>query len=79
MVMLTLTRHNMDQVLELAESLNGRAELFTFNRLASVGQGAYLSAVPPELFPAFLPADTGAVRAPAEGARSGRSAVDVLQ
>lgn len=54
MVMLTLTRHNMNDVLELAESLNGRAELFTFNRLASVGQGAQLPAVPPELFPDFL-------------------------
>jgi selenobiotic family peptide radical SAM maturase len=54
MVMLTLTRHNMDDVLELAESLNGRAELFTFNRLASVGQGAQLPAVTPELFPDFL-------------------------
>lgn len=56
MVMLTLTRQNMDQVLELAESLTGHAELFTFNRLASVGQGAQLSAVPPELFPGFLSA-----------------------
>lgn len=54
MVMLTLTRHNMSQVLELAESLNGQAEVFTFNRLASVGQGARLAAFPPELFPGFL-------------------------
>jgi selenobiotic family peptide radical SAM maturase len=54
MVMLTLTRDNMDQVLELADQLRGRAELFTFNRLAAVGQGAFLSPVPPEDFPAFL-------------------------
>lgn len=56
MVMLTLTRHNMDQVLELAQSLKRHAELFTFNRLASVGQGAQLSAAPPESFPGFLSA-----------------------
>ncbi len=54
MVMLTLTRDNMDQVLALAESLNGHAELFTFNRLASMGQGAQLSAADPDLFPGFL-------------------------
>ncbi len=56
MVMLTLTRHNRDQVLDLADSLEGRTELFTFNRLASVGQGAGLEAFPPALFPGFLSA-----------------------
>lgn len=60
-VMLTLTRHNMDQVVELAASLEGRAELFTFNRLASVGQGSQLTALPPELFPGFLSAYMDAV------------------
>ncbi|MGM0403856.1 MAG: thio(seleno)oxazole modification radical SAM maturase SbtM, partial [Thermodesulfobacteriota bacterium] len=54
MVMLTLTRDNMDQVLELAGFLNGHAELFTFNRLASMGQGTQLSAADPDLFPGFL-------------------------
>ena len=54
MVMLTLTRDNLDQVLELAERLRGMTELFTFNRLATVGRGAELSAVPPEEFPDFL-------------------------
>ncbi|ABW66700.1 thio(seleno)oxazole modification radical SAM maturase SbtM [Desulfosudis oleivorans] len=39
MVMLTLTRDNMDQVIPLAEMLEGRADLFTFNRLAQVGRG----------------------------------------
>ncbi|MGA8180935.1 MAG: thio(seleno)oxazole modification radical SAM maturase SbtM [Desulfobacterales bacterium] len=54
MVMLTLTRDNMDQVLELADRLNGLAELFTFNRLAAAGRGAELSAVPFDRFPNFL-------------------------
>ena len=54
MVMLTLTGDNMEQVLELADQLSGRAELFTFNRLAAVGHGALLSPVSPEAFPAFL-------------------------
>jgi selenobiotic family peptide radical SAM maturase len=54
MVMLTLTRDNMDQVIELADQLRGLTDLFTFNRLATVGRGAELSAAPPEKFPEFL-------------------------
>ncbi|MBU0664729.1 MAG: selenobiotic family peptide radical SAM maturase [Proteobacteria bacterium] len=54
MVMLTLTRANMDEVLELAELLRGRVDLFTFNRLAMVGEGADLASVAPEVFPGFL-------------------------
>ena len=54
MVMLTLTRINMDEVLELAEKLRGKVDLFTFNRLAMVGEGAALASVAPEAFPAFL-------------------------
>jgi selenobiotic family peptide radical SAM maturase len=54
MVMLTLTRNNRDQVLELAELLRERVDLFTFNRLAMVGEGAALASVAPEDFPAFL-------------------------
>ena len=54
MVMLTLTRDNMDQVLKLADQLNGLTDLFTFNRLAAVGRGAELSAVPVDRFPDFL-------------------------
>ena len=42
MVMLTLTRENMDQVLPLAEQLRNRADQFTFNRLSLVGEGANL-------------------------------------
>jgi selenobiotic family peptide radical SAM maturase len=42
MVMLTLTHDNLSQVLPLAETLRGRADLFTFNRLSLVGEGAAL-------------------------------------
>jgi selenobiotic family peptide radical SAM maturase len=42
MVMLTLTRDNMDQVLPLAERLCGFADRFHFNRLSMVGEGANL-------------------------------------
>jgi selenobiotic family peptide radical SAM maturase len=54
MVMLTLTRANMDQVLPLADILRDRVDLFTFNRLSLVGEGANLVSVDPEKFPAFL-------------------------
>ncbi|MDP3695609.1 MAG: thio(seleno)oxazole modification radical SAM maturase SbtM, partial [Desulfocapsaceae bacterium] len=54
MVMLTLTRANMSEVLELAELLRGRVDLFTFNRLSMVGEGAALASVAPEEFPGFL-------------------------
>ena len=54
MVMLTLTKANMDQVLPLAEILSNRSDLFTFNRLSLTGEGANLVTVDPENFPAFL-------------------------
>jgi len=54
MVMLTLTRENMDQVLELAEILRDRADLFTFNRLSLVGEGANLVMADPLGYPDFL-------------------------
>ena len=54
MVMLTLTRANMAQVLPLAEELRERVDLFTFNRLAMVGEGASLASAPPEIFQGFL-------------------------
>lgn len=44
----------MDQVIELSDRLNGLTELFTFNRIATVGQGAALVPVPPSKFPDFL-------------------------
>lgn len=56
MVMLTLTRANMNQVLELAELLRHRVDLFTFNRLAMVGGGTELAPVTPEQFRDFLAA-----------------------
>ncbi len=54
MVMLTLTRANQSQVLDLAELLRGRVDLFTFNRLAMVGEGAALASVQPESYEQFL-------------------------
>lgn len=54
MVMLTLTRDNLDQVLPLATLLTGRADFFTFNRLSTVGEGAALSMAEPEAFAHFL-------------------------
>lgn len=42
MVMLTLTQDNMNQVLPLAELLRNRVDLFTYNRLSMVGEGANL-------------------------------------
>jgi selenobiotic family peptide radical SAM maturase len=54
MVMLTLTRDNMDQVLGLAEILRHKTDLFTFNRLSLVGEGANLAAVDKDKYPGFL-------------------------
>jgi selenobiotic family peptide radical SAM maturase len=54
MVMLTLTRDNMEQVLPLAEILRGRTDLFTFNRLSLVGEGANLVTVDADKYPGFL-------------------------
>lgn len=54
MVMLTLTQANQDQVFNLAELLRDRVDLFTFNRLAMVGEGAGLASILPEDFPRFL-------------------------
>ena len=54
MVMLTLTRDNLDQVLPLADQLKGRADHFTFNRLSAVGEGAKLLMPDKDTFEAFL-------------------------
>jgi selenobiotic family peptide radical SAM maturase len=56
MVMLTLTRDNLSQVLPLAEMLRGRADLFTFNRLSLVGEGAALQLPSKSAYVAFLKA-----------------------
>ena len=54
MVMLTLTRENMGQVLELAEMLRGKVDLFTFNRLSQTGEGAALETAVKDEYQAFL-------------------------
>ncbi len=54
MVMLTLTRDNLDQVLPLADILEGRADHFSFNRLSAVGEGAGLALPSRGDFAAFL-------------------------
>jgi len=63
MIMLTLTRDNMDQVLPLAEILRDKTDLFTFNRLSAVGEGANLAGVAVEKYPEFLRAYDKAVAA----------------
>ena len=53
-IMLTLTRDNIDQVIELGTFLQGRTDLFTFNRLSLVGEGANLVMPDPSRFREFL-------------------------
>jgi selenobiotic family peptide radical SAM maturase len=53
-VMLTLTRANIDQVLPLAEFLGTKIDLFSFNRLAMVGEGAALASVEVDQYRDFL-------------------------
>jgi selenobiotic family peptide radical SAM maturase len=54
MVMLTLTRDNMSQVLPLADFLGGKADLFTFNRLSLTGEGTRLRLPTRDRYAAFL-------------------------
>lgn len=54
MVMLTLTRRNMDQVIPLAEVLEGVTGGLAFNRLALFGEGAALELPTPEEYRRFL-------------------------
>jgi selenobiotic family peptide radical SAM maturase len=54
MVMLTLTRDNLNQVIPLAAELRGKADEFTYNRLAMVGEGAALLSVKPEDYATFV-------------------------
>jgi selenobiotic family peptide radical SAM maturase len=56
MVMLTLTRDNLGQVLPLAELLRDKVDAFFFNRLAQVGEGANLRGPGREEYAAFLEA-----------------------
>ncbi len=53
-VMLTLTKDNMGQIIELADFLKDKAEYFTFNRLSPVGQGAQLQLPDKEDFYQFI-------------------------
>lgn len=53
-VMLTLTKANMAEVLPLGQVLAGKADCFTFNRLAQVGEGAALAIPGPEEYARFL-------------------------
>ena len=53
-VMLTLSRDNLAQVLPLAERLRGHAGHFTFSRLSQVGEGAALAMPSREAYAAFL-------------------------
>jgi selenobiotic family peptide radical SAM maturase len=54
MVMLTLTRDNMDQVIPLAEMLRDVVDDFHFNRLSMVGEGANLMLPERDKYRAFL-------------------------
>ena len=54
MVMLTLTRDNMDQVLPLGRFLMDRANSFAFNRLSQVGEGSSLKLPEPDPYRRFL-------------------------
>lgn len=54
MVMLTLTRDNMNEVLPLADFLRDKVDIFNFNRLSPFGEGAALQTVPKEIYPGFL-------------------------
>lgn len=54
MVMLTLTRENIDQVLPLVELLRGKTDNFHFNRLSLVGEGAKLRMPDARQYRSFL-------------------------
>jgi len=54
MVMLTLTRENMSEVLPLGELLRGKTDLFTFNRLSQTGEGAALATAAKDEYKEFL-------------------------
>lgn len=54
MVMLTLTRRNMEDVIPLGRELEGLTDGLAFNRLALVGEGARLQLPTPEEYARFL-------------------------
>ena len=53
-VMLTLTNNNLEQVIPLAEVLQDKADLFTFNRLSKAGEGEKLDLPDREAYVRFL-------------------------
>ncbi len=53
-VMLTLTEKNMAEVLPLAEFLRDKVDLFTYNRLSMVGEGAALQTALGRKYQAFI-------------------------
>ncbi len=53
-VMLTLTEKNLTEVLPLAEFLRDKADLFTYNRLSMVGEGASLQSALGGEYQAFI-------------------------
>ncbi|MBA3009400.1 MAG: selenobiotic family peptide radical SAM maturase [Proteobacteria bacterium] len=53
-IMLTLTRDNLDQVIPLGHFLQSRTDLFTFNRLSPMGEGANLIMADPDRYKTFL-------------------------
>jgi len=53
-VMLTLTQNNMSEVLPLAEFLRDKTDLFTYNRLSMVGEGAALQSALGSDYQAFI-------------------------
>ncbi len=55
-VMLTLTKDNIDQILPLADLLSGYADIFAFNRLSCVGEGANLLLPSKQAYSNFLEA-----------------------
>ena len=54
MVMLTLTKDNLRQIIPLAHMLRERTDVFHFNRLARVGMGAKLELPSREAYHSFL-------------------------
>ena len=61
-VMLTLNRDNLEQVLPLAQKIEKYADAFSWNRLSTVGEGAQLLMPTKEAFEGFLRAYEAAAR-----------------
>jgi selenobiotic family peptide radical SAM maturase len=61
LVMLTLTRSNMEEVIPLGQELEGLTDGLAFNRLALVGEGAQLQLPDPHEYQRFLDQYIGAL------------------